>query len=114
MKKKVTYEEKTVRTVVVELEFPNYRKHTFSTEKYHTVTLSRWDCDGTETRIERSVHTGLGTLWFEASRHPRESVFDDGQDYVLGLGEHACTEAEFNNMFVELEAFIHSTRRTIK
>lgn len=106
----IKVEEVTRREIEVEAQFPVYSKHDHLLDEIDLVEFRRWDADGTLWTITRRRGFGWhGTSdGFEISKAKLalSGVHHGDSRRLLGLGDHACTAAEFNEVLREAREFL--------
>lgn len=106
MKLNVSVTHKTVEEM--DVEFPVYRKHDASDERRYIV-YSRLDLISANSlgcrlvKIHRITQSGDG---FEAEVSSMIFEANDSADYLLGRGEYASSQKEFDEVVAESRAFL--------
>lgn len=89
---------KSYVTDTVEVDFPVYSKCDVSDENSVWVRFMRWDADGTMLSVVQVVDR-RGKEQFTLDKDHVSWPRDEDRDYVLGEGEYACTQKEFDDVF---------------
>ena len=117
----IKVQEVTRREVEVEVSFPIYSKHDLLLDECDSVDYRRWDADGTLWSVQRTIdyHSGGSRdKSFEITKGFRDAngraAYQEDRNYLLGLGDYACTAAEFADVLREAREFLAGIDGTAK
>lgn len=107
MTKKAKPEE--LQSIGLQVDFPLYRKHVMDSDERYKATYTRLDADGWQVAITRDFAINGESLSFNITV---SRVFLDGlqemftlSDFMLGRGDYASSELEFNVVTQEAGRF---------
>ena len=102
---KIEIAKKVVEEVDVEITFPLYRKHDIMEDTYEVIYYSKINKNET-LEISRTERFGSSRLEFSVTIERTSFHGSHDIDYVLGRGEYACSEKEFNEALEECHSLL--------